>query len=103
MPDRMTTEGRIEYWYQVFGALTVLFIEVKLKSAPRLSAWTRPIREITHGILLREYMAGLKAYHDRSVVEATEGGNPNLLSSTSPAWLTAQMCNRITRERAKRR
>lgn len=31
MPDRMTTEGRIEYWYQVFGALTVLFIEVKLK------------------------------------------------------------------------
>jgi hypothetical protein len=31
IPGRMTTKGRIEYHFKVFGALTILFIEVKLE------------------------------------------------------------------------
>jgi hypothetical protein len=31
IPGRMTTRGRIEYHFKVFGALTFLFVEVKLE------------------------------------------------------------------------
>jgi hypothetical protein len=31
MPGRLPTTGRIEYQFKVWGALTVLFIEVKLE------------------------------------------------------------------------
>jgi hypothetical protein len=31
IPGRMTTRGRIEYHFKVFGALTILFVEVKLE------------------------------------------------------------------------
>jgi hypothetical protein len=31
IPGRMTTKGRIEYHFKVFGAVTILFIEVKLE------------------------------------------------------------------------
>jgi hypothetical protein len=31
MPGRITTKGRIEYQFRVFGGLTVLFFETKLE------------------------------------------------------------------------
>lgn len=49
MPGRMSTEGGIEYQCQVFGALTVLFTEVKLKigsQTERLNAVEQVIAEV---------------------------------------------------------
>jgi len=31
MPGRITTKGRVEYQFRVFGGLTVVYIEIEIK------------------------------------------------------------------------
>ena len=52
LEGKITTKGRIEYQFQVYGGVTVVFIEVKLdigNLAERLNCYAQVIAEC-HGV-----------------------------------------------------